>query len=243
MKAPDIVSTAPGSIILLCCPDAHQKRMTDALLHLPDCLPDNGKSCSRIVHMTMTEDNDPREFFTLNLFARDLVRAAGYNKHFEGLVLLNVRELMEGDVNASRLQALGEFISLPKGLCSTARVVIYGPSNRREMNFCADHLDANGMLLCADYDPEKTVLSLREALVRFGMTCDKAVLPRLRKAYAEVMDCSSFKEEKYLRSLTGGSGRITATSLDQGLTDQYSYHNRLCAARNPVHERRIGFGN
>lgn len=248
MKAQDIYELPGGTRVLLQLSEAAREEeigglcasMTDSFRHRAD-LNEN-----TLVSMDITADSDPGRFSDLGALCSRLVNAAGRRSHFEGLLLLNISELMEPVADEARLKALGELLALPDGLASRCVTVLYGPRMQRELLVCADLLDADGCLVAAELEDSSLSLTLGELLKREQLICEnKEVQQRLQEVMTRMTEYKDFVPVKLLRSCRTGS-LITRASLDRVIGDPMSYMNRICkrAELGVANEsaRRIGFG-
>lgn len=199
-----------------------------------------------LVSMDITTDSDPGRFSDLAALCSRLVTAAGRRSHFEGLLLLNISELMEPDCDEPRLKALGELLAMPDGLASRCVTVLYGPRNQRELLICADLLDADGCLMAAELEDSSRCLTLAQLLEREQLSCEsREVQEQLQEVMTRMAAYRDFMPVKLLRSCRAG-GLITRASLDRAVSDPLSYMNRICkrAELGVTNEsaRRIGFG-
>ncbi|MBQ8150343.1 MAG: hypothetical protein IJ041_07475 [Clostridia bacterium] len=248
MNVNEIYQLPMGSRVLLLVSEGSREEMIGALCAaMPEAFRRRADlNENTLVTMDMTPDSEQARFSDLSALCSRLVTAAGRRSHFEGLLLLNISELMDLKENTGRLKALGELLAMPDGLASRCTTVLYGPRDDREMLLCADLLDADGCLVAAELKKSCMNLTLDEMLQQEKMICqDRTVKERLLLVMAQMNEYKDFVPVKFLRSCRSGN-LITRESLDRVEQDPLSYMNRICRRAEMGASvdtgRRIGFG-
>lgn len=250
MQANQIFNAAPGTIILLYGEKHNIKELTHSI---QSSMPDDFKartslnSCS-IVSMDMCGDEKPNSFHDLAVLCSRLVISAGRRSHFEGLLMLNISDLITRPEDADRLKALGEILSLKNGLASKCITLLYGPTKEKEILIAAENLDFDGKLRVRRFEGTSQEDSLQALLAHTHMSCtDKRAMRLLQSTIDEMQEQRQFDPLRFFQSCEAQEGIITKDSVWAALNDPYSYINRMKKAmplsqrdeKNTVH--RIGF--
>lgn len=243
MTATEIAQCPPGSVILLCIPrESQEETIERAAADAAPLLEPSGLCRGRIVSMKMSGGTDPNAFDSLALLIRRLIAAAGYSSHFDGLLLLDISDLNRNR-DTERLKALGELLTMPDGLASCCRTVIYGPSSEEDMLRTAGPLDLSGTLRLGMLEEDSTQ-SLNRALQATCISFSSARTEKwIRSSIDRLCGQRGFDCVRYLRSAADSTSRITADSLQRMQDDPYSYYNRMLNAKETSRRsRKIGFG-
>ena len=230
MKAEQIFGLAPGTVTLLWCAGLSRE---DAIYSIVSAMPEAFKRRTELnecscVQMTVTGESDPNSFRSLSSLYAKLIRAAGTQSHYAGLLLLDIAGLTEHGTDRDRLRALGELLTVEDGPASRCVTLLLGPEKENDMLLAADLLDFDGRLEVTEYEDASRRPQLRELMRSSGLRCDGAESEKLTsRALKELAEVRRFDPVRFLRSCAGPEGVITAGSVRDALTEPFSYVNRL----------------
>lgn len=247
MNCKEIISSEPGTRHLVSCPQADLEAMVGELCAGAADMLKERTTLNRCPVLSMDVSSlgeRANEFHDLSRLQARLIVCAGRRSRFEGLLLLNVAQLLSGAENAARLRALGEILALRDGLASRCITVVYGPANEQALLRCANLLDFDGGLCVTEYAVNRERTDAAALLRRVSLRCDTAATQKTIQAIlTEMADEADFDPEKFLSGCSAGGGVITGNALKARLQDPYSYVNRFrrTKAEPAGEERRIGF--
>ena len=248
MKAKQIYQTESGAVTLLYCDfDRMEEMVSRVRAEIPAALRERAAlNAGPVVSMELYGDDQPNSFRGLAALAGRLIVAAGRRSRFEGLLLLNIENLLVRRQDLDRLLALGEFLFLKDGLASRCSTVLYGPTEEFQVLMAADHLDFDGRLRVARYESLGERASLKALLETAHISCASRGAARLLQAKLdELQGEEGFDPLRFVRACARGGDAITEADARAVLDDPFSYANRLTRARAILEaqpaRRRIGF--
>ena len=251
MKAEQVFEAEPGSVTLLYCEEDRLEAMVSALQSsVPDRIRERAAlNAARLVSMEMSHEDKPSDFHDLAALCARLITAAGRRSRFEGVLMLDVSDLLRRPEDFDRLRALGEVLAMDDGPASACTTLIYGPTDERQVLIAAEALDFASRLRVEPFEGADRRDSLDELLRDASMRSDsEASKELLRGALDEMRGDSEFDPLRFLKSCGGKDGVITEDSVCAALNNPYSYVNRLKKARalfeqrrRMMADRRIGF--
>ena len=249
MKAAQIFDVTPGTRILLYCEEGRVRDLTHGIYtSIPDTFRERTSlnSCS-IISMDMCGDEAPNSFHDLAALCSRLVISAGKRSHFEGLLMLNISNLIGTPEDVDRLKALGELLSLCDGLASECITLFYGPTDEKEVLIAANNLDFDGRLRVESFEGTSHEETLHAMLAQAHMCCrDEHAIGLLQSTIEEMQGVCRFDPLHFLQSCAARDGAITDDSVQASLIDPFSYVNRLkktmaILLSKKASDRRIGF--
>lgn len=195
-----------------------------------------------LVHLSI--ESPPDRFSGLGTFCKAIYTAAGLTDQFEGLLLLDVHDIVATcPLNKQRLLALAEAIAIwgPRAI-----TVLYGIHPKDTTVYEAlELLDLSGNLQILQYTKAKTPVSIDlDAELSLGMyTCRSSTKQLLSKCIHEVCMVDGFSAERYLAALADKKRCISKDSVVSMREDPFSYHNRLLKKKDRTLQsyRRMGF--
>lgn len=230
MNMTDVFSAPTPARILLCCAENEREDMVSSFsAALPDDLRDRAHlNDTPLLSMDLAGNEPPDRFSDLLRLCGRLISAAHYRSHFEGLLLLNITDLIDFPIQETRLKALGELLAMPDGVASRCLTVIYGPENDRELLQCANALDFDGRLRVGFFEQDRKKHALADLLLEHSLRCTAATARTLLTGILSEMSAyPGFSAAKLLCSCANVRGLITESAIRRHLQDPYSYLNRI----------------